>query len=174
MYNKRNNKKQLQKEVNDLNVKKSCLENDKEPYVNERNKIFNGMKEINEDVSEMINKLIEGLKIACEPDEFFGDQGKEFPFSIFELDPSAFNMYIGGKNGQKLAKAYQDVISKIDLATIIQTMKLMDDRRTKSLLVFDKEHFMGMITNGDLQRAIIANKPFDATIDLIVDNNNKK
>ena len=58
--------------------------------------------------------------------------------------------------------------------TIIQTMKLMDDRRTKSLLVFDKEHFMGMITNGDLQRAIIANKPFDATIDLIVDNNNKK
>lgn len=58
--------------------------------------------------------------------------------------------------------------------TIIQTMKLMDDRRTKSLLVFDKEHFMGMITNGDLQRAIIANKPFDATIDLIVDNTNKK
>ena len=58
--------------------------------------------------------------------------------------------------------------------TIIQTMKLMDDRRTKSLLVFDKEHFMGMITNGDLQRAIIANKPFDATIDSVVDNTNKK
>lgn len=58
--------------------------------------------------------------------------------------------------------------------TIIQTMKLMDDRRTKSLLVFGKEHFMGMITNGDLQRAIIANKPFDATIDSVVDNTNKK
>ena len=59
LYNKRNNKEQLQKEVNDLNGKRSCLKNDKEPYVNERNKIFNGMKEINEDVSEMINKLIE-------------------------------------------------------------------------------------------------------------------
>jgi len=58
--------------------------------------------------------------------------------------------------------------------TIIQTMKIMDDRRTKSLLVFANEHFIGMITNGDLQRAIIANKPFDATIDSIVDNTNKK
>ena len=73
---------------------------------------------------EMINKLVEGLKLACKPDEFFGDQGKEFPFSIFELDPSAFNMYIGGKNGQKLAKAYQDICTKIDLATIIQTMNI--------------------------------------------------
>ena len=35
---------------------------------------------------EMINKLVEGLKLACEPEEFFGDQGKEFTFSIFELD----------------------------------------------------------------------------------------
>lgn len=58
--------------------------------------------------------------------------------------------------------------------TIIQTMKLMDERRTKSLLVFNKDHFVGMITNGDLQRAIIANKPFDATIGSIVDNTNKK
>lgn len=58
--------------------------------------------------------------------------------------------------------------------TIIQTMKLMDERRTKSLLVFNKDHFVGMITNGDLQRAIIANRPFDATIGSIVDNTNKK
>ena len=59
-------------------------------------------------------------------------------------------------------------------STIIQTMKLMDDRKTKSLLVFSNEHFVGMITNGDLQRAIIANKPFDTTIGTIVDNSNKK
>lgn len=58
--------------------------------------------------------------------------------------------------------------------TIIQTMKIMDDRRTKSLLVFANEHFIGMITNGDLQRAIIANRPFDTTIGSIVDNTNKK
>ena len=58
--------------------------------------------------------------------------------------------------------------------TIIQTMKLMDDARTKSLLVFEGEKFLGMITNGDLQRAIIANKPFSLTIGYLVDNANKK
>lgn len=59
-------------------------------------------------------------------------------------------------------------------STIIQTMKLMDDRRTKSLLVFNEDLFLGMITNGDLQRAIIANIPFDTTIGNIVDNTKKK
>lgn len=58
--------------------------------------------------------------------------------------------------------------------TIIQTMQLMDDRRTKSLLVFDGEQFLGMITNGDLQRAIIANKPFDTEIRDLIVNSGKK
>ena len=58
--------------------------------------------------------------------------------------------------------------------TIIQTMKLMDDARTKSLLVFEGEKFLGMITNGDLQRAIIANKPFSLKIGYLVNNANKK
>lgn len=58
--------------------------------------------------------------------------------------------------------------------TIIQTMKLMDDEFTKALLVFDGEQFLGMITNGDLQRAIIAKKPFDTEIRTIVDNSKKK
>lgn len=58
--------------------------------------------------------------------------------------------------------------------TIIQTMKLMDDIKTKSLLVFDQGHFLGLITNGDLQRAIIANKPFDIEISNLVDNSRKR
>lgn len=58
--------------------------------------------------------------------------------------------------------------------SIIQTMKLMDEESTKSLLVFEGDRFLGMITNGDLQRAIIANKPFDTAIGAIVDNANKK
>lgn len=58
--------------------------------------------------------------------------------------------------------------------TIIQTMKMMDDGCVKSLLVFKDDRFHGMITNGDLQRAIIANKPFDTTIGTIVDNSKKK
>lgn len=58
--------------------------------------------------------------------------------------------------------------------TIIQTMRIMDEVRTKSLLAFEKGRFVGMITNGDLQRAIIANKPFDTPIIRLVDNSNKK
>ena len=58
--------------------------------------------------------------------------------------------------------------------TIIQTMRLMDEVRTKSLLAFEQGRFVGMITNGDLQRAIIANKPFDTPIIRLVDNSNKK
>ena len=58
--------------------------------------------------------------------------------------------------------------------TIIQTMKIMDDVRSKSMLVFSDGRFVGMITNGDLQRAIIANKPFDLPIRELVDNANKK
>lgn len=58
--------------------------------------------------------------------------------------------------------------------SIIQTMRIMDDVRTKSLLVFNDERFVGLITNGDLQRAIIANKPFSMPIINLVDNANKK
>jgi dTDP-glucose pyrophosphorylase len=58
--------------------------------------------------------------------------------------------------------------------SIIQTMKFMDDARIKSLLVYDGDSFLGMITNGDLQRAIIANKTFDMPIKEILDHTNKK
>lgn len=53
-------------------------------------------------------------------------------------------------------------------STIIQTMKLMDEACTKLLLVFDGDSFLGLITNGDLQRAIIAHTPFDTPIGKIV------
>ena len=52
--------------------------------------------------------------------------------------------------------------------TIIQTMKMMDESYTKLFLVFDGEKFLGIITNGDLQRAIIAHIPFDTPIGIIV------
>lgn len=58
--------------------------------------------------------------------------------------------------------------------TILQTMKQMDDCRTKSLLAFDQNRFVGLITIGDLQRAIIAKRPFDTRIVDLVNNTGKK
>lgn len=57
--------------------------------------------------------------------------------------------------------------------TIIQAMKFMDERRTKSLLVFNQERFVGLLTNGDLQRAIIAKIPFDTQIIKLINNETK-
>ena len=57
--------------------------------------------------------------------------------------------------------------------TIIQTMKMMDEARTKLLLVFEDGHFVGMITNGDIQRAIIAHTPFDTPIGKVVSRKGK-
>lgn len=57
--------------------------------------------------------------------------------------------------------------------TLIQTMKLMDEAFTKLLLVFDEVKFLGIITNGDLQRAIIAHTPFDTPIGKIVSQEGK-
>ena len=71
---------------------------------------------------------------------------------------------------------YSDRINKKIISadkTIIQTMKIMDEALTKLLLVFDQERFLGIITNGDLQRAIIANIPFDTTIREIVSREGK-
>ena len=53
-------------------------------------------------------------------------------------------------------------------------MKLMDEGYTKSMIVFEGDLFIGIITNGDLQRAIIANKAFDTPIGLLVDNRTKR
>ena len=57
--------------------------------------------------------------------------------------------------------------------TVIQTMKLMDEAFTKLFLVFECDRFLGIITNGDLQRAIIANIPFDTPIGKIVSREGK-
>ena len=59
-------------------------------------------------------------------------------------------------------------------SSIIQAMKMMDEGKTKSLLVFTSDRFLGIVTNGDLQRAIIAKKPFETAIEKILNNKNKK
>lgn len=58
--------------------------------------------------------------------------------------------------------------------SIIQAIRLMDEGFTKLLLVFDGEQFLGIITNGDLQRAIIAHTPFETPIRQVIDNTTKR
>lgn len=58
--------------------------------------------------------------------------------------------------------------------TIIQAMKLMDEEFTKLLLVYKGKRFLGIITNGDLQRAIIAKYSFDTPIEKIISREGKE
>lgn len=57
--------------------------------------------------------------------------------------------------------------------TIIESLRSMDSKGVKSLIVFVKEHFLGIITIGDIQRAIIAHVPFEKPIKEVVDNSTK-
>ena len=53
--------------------------------------------------------------------------------------------------------------------TILQAMKQMDREHVKVLFVFNDKRFAGILTIGDIQRAIIANKSLDASIQEIID-----
>lgn len=53
--------------------------------------------------------------------------------------------------------------------SIIQSLRLMDTSKTKILYVYTDEHFEGIITIGDIQRAIIRNVTLDAPILSILD-----
>ncbi len=54
--------------------------------------------------------------------------------------------------------------------TLIQCLKTMDDEKTKLLFVFnDKDSFIGLLTIGDIQRAIIRNISLTAQIETILD-----
>src|SRR5690554_318454 len=56
-------------------------------------------------------------------------------------------------------------------ASILQALQKMDQEGVKSLLAFKKEVFLGMITIGDIQRAIIRNVDISASIKTIIDKN---
>ena len=54
-------------------------------------------------------------------------------------------------------------------ASIIETLKKMDEAKARILLVFDNEHFEGVITIGDIQRAIIKNITLNEPISRVLD-----
>lgn len=69
------------------------------------------------------------------------------------------------------------IISKIDNrkipynTTIIASLKKMDLEKTKTLFVFSKNRFMGMLTIGDIQRAILKNINLEDSVEKILDKN---
>ena len=62
---------------------------------------------------------------------------------------------------------HEDIIS-LD-HTILSAMKLMDERKRKLLFITNKENlFIGVLSIGDLQRAIINQHPLDTPIEKIL------
>lgn len=55
--------------------------------------------------------------------------------------------------------------------TLLDAMKTMDTQKVKTLFVFDGEHFEGLLTLGDIQRAIIKNNALTEPVSRIL---NKK
>ena len=57
--------------------------------------------------------------------------------------------------------------------SLLEAMKRMDEIKVKMLFVFDNEHFEGIVTIGDIQRAIIKGVHLDKPVSTIVDKNKK-
>lgn len=58
-------------------------------------------------------------------------------------------------------------------ASLIDAMKLMDTIKVKMLFVFTGEHFEGIVTIGDIQRAIIKKASLDSHLSSIIDRQKK-
>ena len=56
-------------------------------------------------------------------------------------------------------------------ASLLEALKLMDSNKVKLLFVFDDLEFIGILTIGDLQRAIINNIQLNQHISEIIDKN---
>ena len=69
--------------------------------------------------------------------------------------------------------------SKIERRTIVSSesllmaLKQMDEQKVKMLFVFDKEHFISILTIGDIQRAIVKNIALETPVAQVVDRNKK-
>lgn len=54
--------------------------------------------------------------------------------------------------------------------SLIEALKTMDERKVKSLFVFDSNRFVGLLTVGDIQRAIIKNISLSDNVSNILDS----
>lgn len=58
-------------------------------------------------------------------------------------------------------------------ASLLEAMKLMDEIKVKMLFAFTDDHFVGIVTIGDIQRAIIKTVSLDSPIASIIDKQKK-
>ena len=68
-----------------------------------------------------------------------------------------------------MKKIKDRIISPI--ATLFDAVKMMDKVASKMLFVFNEDAFIGLLTMGDIQRAIIRNIPLSSCISEIIDSN---
>lgn len=57
--------------------------------------------------------------------------------------------------------------------TLLEALHQMDKQKVKMLFVFDNEHFISILTVGDIQRAIVKNIALEAPVAQVVDRNKK-
>lgn len=57
--------------------------------------------------------------------------------------------------------------------SLLAALKLMDVQKVKMLFVFDNEHFVSILTIGDIQRAIVKNIALETLVAQVVDRNKK-
>ena len=55
--------------------------------------------------------------------------------------------------------------------SLLDALKTMDSQKVKTLFVYSKNHFEGILTVGDIQRAIISNKALECPVSCILDKN---
>lgn len=55
--------------------------------------------------------------------------------------------------------------------TVLQSLKKMDEAKVKMLFVFEGEHFLSILTIGDIQRAIIRQVDLNTFVSTIIDTN---
>ena len=58
-------------------------------------------------------------------------------------------------------------------SSLLSALKQMDAQHVKMLFVFDGEHFVSILTIGDIQRAIVKNIALDSPVSAIVDRDKK-
>ena len=57
--------------------------------------------------------------------------------------------------------------------SLLMALKQMDEQKVKMLFVFDKEHFISILTIGDIQRAIVKSIALETPVARVVDRNKK-